>query len=279
MAEPSPYLMLKVAQQFYSKVPDALSVAERLRVAEVAARQQLIEHRILACEDAAAVVVPEDSLTRAAAEIRDRYPTDAEFKADLARNSLNESSLGDALYRDLRVEAVLDRIGSRAAKVTDTDIEIFYLTNLERFQRPETRKLSQILVTINEALPGSEREAAETKILAIRDRLTKSPERFAEQALKHSECPTAMNGGSLGEVKRGTLYAELEPAAFALEVHALSVMLESPLGFHLLRCDAIQAERALTLHEVRDRIRQHLEESRRKVCQKAWIGQLLRQTA
>jgi nitrogen fixation protein NifM len=279
MTEPSPYLMLKVAQQFYGKTPDALSVDERQRVAEVAGRQQSIEQRILACEDSASVIVPEESLTRAVTEIRDRYGSDAEFKTDLAGNFLSELSLREALHRDLRVEAVLDRIGSRAAKVTDTDIEIFYLTNLERFQRPETRKLSQILVTINDDLAGSERDAAEAKILAIRDRLTKSPERFAEQALKHSECPTAMNGGSLGEIKRGTLYAELEPAAFSLELNAISGSLESPLGFHLLRCDAIQSERVLTLHEVRDRIRLHLEESRRKVCQKSWIGQLLKQTA
>ena len=111
---------------------------------------------------------------------------------------------------------MLDRVASQADAVSETDVEIFYLLLRERFLCPEKRSLRHILVTINDSLAGSDSATARDKIDAIHSRLLKSPERFAEQALKHSECPTAMNGGLLGTLKRDQLYIELEAVAFAL---------------------------------------------------------------
>ncbi|MBK7954464.1 MAG: peptidylprolyl isomerase [Candidatus Accumulibacter sp.] len=71
--------------------------------------------------------------------------------------------------------------------------------------------LRHILVTIHEQLADNQRQPARDRIEAIRSRLLKEPQRFAEQALKHSECPTAINGGLLGSVPRGQLYAGSRP--------------------------------------------------------------------
>jgi len=113
----------------------------------------------------------------------------------------------------------------------------------------------------------------------LRQRLLKSPERFAEQALKHSECPTAMNGGLLGRMQRGQLYSELETVAFALAVGELSVAVESPLGFHLIYCEAIEAAGQRPLEEVSEKIRTHLRDSRHSALQKSWIARLFRDDA
>lgn len=271
------YLALKIARQLYAKSPQLLTHEETARVNKVAARQRELEALILGTPEATSVHLPAATLAASLQEIRARYDSDEDYHADLDRNGLDDASLQRAVCRDLIVEAVLDRIAHRAAAVSATDIEIFYFMHRERFQRPETRALRHILITVNEALPGSERQQAEAKIAAIRARLLKEPARFAEQALKHSECPTAMNGGLLGSVPRGQLYAELDPVAFALAAGEVSLPVESELGFHLLRCDAIDAARVLTLAEARDSIRTHLEEARRSVCQKSWINALRRE--
>ncbi len=279
MPEAPPYLLLRAAQELYGRTPAALADDERRRAVAVARRQMAIETRILEAPEAAGVALPDVALDQSLSEIRGRYGSDAEFHADLARNGLGEAELADAIRRQLIVEAVLERVAGRSARVADTDVEIFYLMHRERFRRPERRTLRQILVTINDALPGSGRASARAKIDAIRARLSKSPERFAEQALKHSECPSALAGGELGAVPRGKLFPELESTAFALPVGALSDVVESPLGFHLLRCDAIDPERILRLDEVRETIRTHLLESRRRLCQKSWIAGLFRKAA
>lgn len=275
MSENHPYLRLKLAQQLFQKAPDELDAAQRQRVDALVVRQVRMEERILATRDTAAVIVSSSSLQEALAQIRDRYASEAEFLVDLEKSGLDPDRLAQAIARELKIAAVLDRVAGQIAEVSDDDVEIYYLMHRDRFLRPETRTLRHILVTINDGLPGSDRCSAHDRIDAIRRRLVKSPTRFGEQALKHSECPTALNSGLLGAVKRGQLFAELEAVAFTLSAGEISAVVESPLGFHLLQCVAVHAESLLPLDSVRSAIRERIAESRRRASQKAWIGRLL----
>lgn len=277
MPESHAYLRLKLSQALFHKPPSNLDVAEQQRVEEVARRQERIEQRILSTPEAAQIHLPRASLEQTMAEIRGRYGSEAEFLADLDQVGLDPAGLVAAIERDLKFEAVLERIASRIEPVSDTDVEIYYLLHRERFRRPESRTLRHVLITVNDALPGSERLSALRKIEAIRERLLKSPDRFAEQALKHSECPTAMNGGLLGTVRRGQLFAELETAAFSLSAGELSAVIESPMGFHVLHCLSIEDASVMPLPTVREKIRDYLVGWRRQSAQKAWIACLFQQ--
>ena len=277
--EMSPYLRLKVAQEVFKKAPSSLSPEEKARVEAIAMRQMQIEQRILATPEAANVILPVSSLQQAESEIRGRYTDEAEFVADLERSGLDRIGLVQAIERELKVEAVLERIASQSVEISDTDVELYYLLHRERFQRPENRTLRHILITINESLPGSDRRSAWTKIEEICTRLKKSPKRFGEQALKHSECPSAINGGQLGTLRRGQLYPELEEVAFSLAPGVLSEVVESPLGFHILQCISIEASCALSFSAAREKIRERIRDSRRRSAQKAWIAGLFKQPA
>ena len=279
MPESHPYPRLKLAQKLFQKAPGELDAEQRRRVEAIVARQVKMEERILATREAALVSVPSSSLQDALAQIRCRYASEAEFLADLEKSELDPDRLAQAIARELRVAAVLDRVAGQCDEVGDTDVEIYYLMHRDRFLRPENRSLRHILVTINDGLPGSDRRSARDKIDAIRERLMKSPKRFGEQALKHSECPTALSSGQLGTIKRGQLFAELEAVAFALSPGEISAVAESPLGFHLLQCVAVEAESLLPLDSVRSAIRERISESRRRASQKAWIGSLLGEAA
>lgn len=273
----SVYLSLKLAAQLFGQPLEALGLDQLRRVKTVAAKQHEIEVLILTTPEAANVVLPETSTLASLKEIRGRYASDEDYHTDLDRLDLDAASLRQAVERDMRVEAVLEKVGVRAAVVSETEVEIFWFMHKERFRRAETRVLRHILVTINDQLAGNERQAAHDKIEAIRARLIKEPQRFAEQALKHSECPTAMNGGLLGTVPRGQLYPELEAAAFTLDAATLSGIVESELGYHLIRCETIHPEHQLPFAEARNVIRGKLEQQRRSMCQKSWINALRRQ--
>ncbi len=123
-------------------------------------------------------------------EIRERYGNEAEFAADLAANGLSQSALEAALRRGLAVDAVLERVSAQAPRDgSDTDAELFYRLHIDRFVRPERRRASHILVTINEGFEENRRESARARIAAIARRLARDAGRFAQQAMKHSECP------------------------------------------------------------------------------------------
>ncbi len=268
------YLVLKTAQKLYAKAPAVLSDAERQQVMRLAAQQAALENRVLAAPEACDVMVPKVTVEDAMAEVRGRYPDESELEADLARNGLDAAGYAAALERELKVDAVLDKVGSRVVRVSDIDAELYYHYHPEQFQRPETRIARHILVTVNETLPENGRDDARVRIEAIAARLAREPKRFEEQALKHSECPTALQGGLLGEARRGQLYPELDAVLFQLEPMVLSPVLESPLGFHVLRCDAIHPAGRLPLNQVREKIREHLQEKRRQTCVRAWLKAL-----
>ncbi|WP_165873598.1 nitrogen fixation protein NifM [Parasulfuritortus cantonensis] len=268
------YLVLKTANSLYGKSTNALSSAELEKAERLAARQFDMEARILASPEARDVAVPEATVVAALAEIRARYSDEEAFHADLAGNGLTVGQYAEALVRELRVDAILEKVASRSARVSEVDVDLYYQFHLEEFSRPEVRRARHILVTINEAIPENGREAARQRIDEIAARLARDPKRFEEQALKHSECPTAMQGGLLGDVVAGKLFPELEAVLFALAEGELSPVVESELGFHILRCDEIKPAGAVPLAQVRDKVREMLATRRRRICQNAWLKAL-----
>ncbi len=269
------YLALKAAQKLYSKATAALQPEEFERVQNVARKQHDLETRVLSAPEARDVVVPATTVEATMQEIRGRYQSEEEFAADLARNGLDEDGYAAALTREMKVEAIMEKVGARAESVSDMDIDLYYQYHPEQFRRPETRLVRHILVTINETIPENTREAAGKRIDEIAARLAKEPQRFEEQALKHSECPTALDGGKLGDLPRGKLFPELDKALFELKAGEVSGVLESELGFHVLRCDTITEAGILCYDLAKPHICKLLAQKRKRVYQQAWVKQLL----
>ncbi|MDD4930271.1 MAG: nitrogen fixation protein NifM [Gallionella sp.] len=268
------YLALKAAHKRYGKSPSVLQGDELKYVQSLAQHQRGVEACVLAAIEARDVVVPEASLAALMSEIRGRYPGYDEFTDDLARNGMDEAAFKTAVERELKVSAILEKVATRAVKVSEVDIELYYLYHAEQFRRPETRLARHILLTINKDYAENTREAAEARILEIAGRLVKDPSCFEEQALKYSECPTALQGGELGDLPHGKLYPELDEVLFKLPANGISAVVESPLGFHILRCDAITEAAVLSREQASPRIRALLEQKRRRACQRAWVKQL-----
>ena len=105
-------------------------------------------------------------------------------------------------------------------------------------------------------------------------KLQKKPYKFAELALKHSECPTALQGGVLGLVPRGKLYPELDAVLFSIKAGEVSEIVESEIGFHLVLCKQIQKAETLSLQKATPKIRQIMSDRSRRTCQRAWLASL-----
>ena len=88
---------------------------------------------------------------------------------------------------------------------------------------------------------GSERssatrskEEAATEIAALKTQLDDGAE-FAALAQSHSDCPSSRQGGDLGQFGRGMMVPEFETTAFGLDVDAVSDVIETPFGYHLIQ--------------------------------------------
>ncbi|KGK41234.1 hypothetical protein LH51_16170 [Nitrincola sp. A-D6] len=83
-----------------------------------------------------------------------------------------------------------------------------------------------------------------------------------------------MNGGNLGQVTSGLLYDALDKALFNMQPGEVSAPLRSPMGYHLLRCDALHPATRQSFAEVSARIIELLTERQKSRLQKDWIRQL-----
>lgn len=269
-----PYTLLRTALTLFKKSPDDLTDAE-LRQAEIQAiNEYTIENRILNAPEAGAVIISENELHAAYQEIRDRYEDDESFFSDLEKNNLNKETLNTALYRQSRINVVMELIASRAPDVSEVEIGIFYHLHPDQFNRPELREACHIFFSINPEYPENTRETAYARLQEIKTKLQKKPHKFAELALKHSECPTALQGGKLGLVPRGKLYPELDAVLFSLKTGEISEIVESEIGFHLVLCKQIQRAETLSLQKATPKIRQLMKERSRRTCQRAWLASL-----
>jgi len=275
------YHLLRAATERFQSNLAALDDTRRDTVQQQADQTFALEELVLGSDEAADIVIAESTVEHSFAEVAQRFEDPDELDADLARNGLDAASLKLALRRELTFDAVMQRVGSRHAEVSDTDARLFYELHQERFETPERRTARHILVTVNDDYADNTRDAARARADQIAARLNGEPrgagdlvQRFARLARRHSECPTAMEGGKLGDVARGQLYPAVDAALFALPAGGVSAPVESELGFHVLLCERIEPARTLPFARVRDRVRQALTKRRRRAAQRAWIGEL-----
>ncbi len=268
------YNVLRASLALFKKAPNELADVELSQAQRQAANEYKIETRVLNSKEASSVMITDEEVLRAYQEIRDRYDDEAVFLSELHKNNLNETSLRAALFRQCKVNTVLELIASRAPTISEVEIGIYYHLHTEQFHRLERREVSHIFISINPDYPENTEEMALSRAQEIAQKLQKKPYKFADLALKHSECPTALQGGVLGTVPRGTLYPELDAVLFKLKAGDVSDVVKSEIGFHVLLCKSIEPAETLSLAKATPKIRQLLRDRAGRICQRSWLASL-----
>ncbi len=91
--------------------------------------------------------------------------------------------------------------------------------------------VNQIVITP----PFSEesKKAARDKLAELRRKIVEDGESFADLARKNSDGPSARNGGSLGEIRRGQMVPKFEAVMYNLREGEISEPFETEYGFHI----------------------------------------------
>jgi peptidyl-prolyl cis-trans isomerase C len=268
------YHLLRAALEHFQMGANDLTGQQYLDASVVADRTWALESIVLSSPEALDAAVTDADIDRAVAQIESRYSDRAAFLADLDNNGLDENILRSALRRELLFDAVMDHVSVKTPSVNELDIQIFYQLHGDRFIRPETRKARHILITVNPDYPENEYQRVLERMQPMVTKLRRNPARFNDLARTHSECPTALEGGLLGEVPMGKLYPELDTALFVMAEGEISDIIETEMGMHILYCEKIYASVKTPLSRAKDRIRGILEQRQRKACQQAWLDKL-----
>ncbi len=138
-------------------------------------------------------------------------------------------------------------------KPSDEDIQAYYESHAAAYKRPEEVHARHILFKLAPGASEAERTATRAKATEILGR-ARGGEDFAALAQANSQDTSASSGGDLGFFARGVMVPTFEQTAFALAPGAISDIVESPFGLHIIKVEEKREERTESLDEVRDSI-------------------------
>jgi peptidyl-prolyl cis-trans isomerase D len=150
-------------------------------------------------------------------------------------------------------------------KVTDDELRQYYDQHKKEYILPERVKAQHILFKTQGKTP-EEVEKIKEKARGVLERAKKG-EDFGTLAKAYSEDATASTGGDLGDFKRGQMVPEFDKVAFSLGAGAISDLVQSQFGIHIIKVNAKQEARERPFEEIKEAIRPIVET--RKAEQKA----------
>ena len=230
----------------------------RLRT-EVA--EGLVRRELLYQESRKKVQVTEAQVNEALKKLKDQYTSDAEFANSLNAMRLSPASLKTQVERTLVIDKMIESEFTPKAVVTDKDIRAYYDQNRDSFREPEQVRASHFLVRVDSKWDAAKKTAARKKIEEVRSKIQQKQD-FESMARTYSEDPSGPKGGDLGYVRQGQIIKPLEEALFALKSGEVSDIVESGLGYHLIKAGDRKPEVTTPFEKVKDQLRTALKQQK-----------------
>jgi peptidyl-prolyl cis-trans isomerase C len=180
--------------------------------------------------------------------------------------------------RETDDEAIIRALMEREVVVPEPDdasCRRYYERNQTRFRSSDIYEASHILFA---ALPAdcdafAQARADAAGVLAA---LQENPDCFEQLARAYSCCPSAAQGGNLGQITAGQTTPEFEQALTALEPgEVCTEPFATRYGFHIIRLDRKLPGRVLPYEAVADRIAEYLRDSVRHRASAQYIARLV----
>ncbi|CAB0149559.1 Peptidyl-prolyl cis-trans isomerase D [Pseudidiomarina piscicola] len=167
-----------------------------------------------------------------------------------------------AIPEQVKVAYVMVDAGTvaEAVEVSDEEVQAYYEGNQSRYSKAPQYRFSHILIE-----SGNDADAAKAEAEALRAELENGAD-FAELAAQSSDdIFSGEQGGDLDWIEPGTMDADFEEAAFALEdVGSISDVVESSFGYHIIKLTDKRPGSVTPLAEVRSEIVANLRDEQVK---------------
>ena len=184
------------------------------------------------------------------------------FRQALARQNLTLEAVREGVRRGRRVDRLVEKITENVEEPTEREIREHFEAHADEYRNADRAQAQHILIQPRGESDDARREAR-AKLAEVRRRVERGAD-FAEMAAAYSDCPSGKNtGGSLGWFARGAMLPEFDQAVFSMEIGELSEIVQTPVGYHIIRKLGQEAGGPAELPDVADRIREFLRHVRR----------------
>ena len=205
----------------------------------------------------------------------------------LRRRNISQDDLQKALDREgttlevykkgvreqlMRIRLIQREIKSKVA-VSDEEIGAYYRKHREDYEGKETVRIRQILLP----LPKEDDQAGKEKIRADAEAIRKlllNGESFELLSAKYSQGSAAAAGGDIGYIEKGMILHEVEEVAFSLSLNQISGVIESPVGFHIIKVIDRRGAGFKNIESVREEIREKIDQEKMEKKFDEWLDAL-----
>jgi peptidyl-prolyl cis-trans isomerase D len=138
-------------------------------------------------------------------------------------------------------------------QVSDGELQKAYQESIDSFRTPERVRVRHILIK-TQGKPKEEAPKLKAKAEDLLKQL-KGGADFADLAKKNSEdTGSAEKGGELGWIVKGQTVPNFEKAAFSLDAGAMSGIIETEYGYHILQLEEKQTAHTQTFDEAKPQL-------------------------
>jgi len=192
------------------------------------------------------------------------------YRNALAAQGMTEESFRKELEKGARVNMLVGQTCAHVPDPTEDEVAAFYEAHKSEYVAEPQVLCQHILVK------GSNDEALD-KIKAIRERIVNDKADFADEAKRHSDCPSGAQGGSLGWFGRGMMVPEFDKAAFEMKKGDVSDIVATEFGYHIIYKADERGGGQQTLVDVHDQIKDLLRHEARGKAMDAFVAELREQ--
>ena len=203
------------------------------------------------------------------------------------KNGLEEGQLSEMLksegrsvesYKNhIRDQILLSKVvrfelGSRVS-ISERKIAKYYHNNQKDFWDPGKARVRHILILTEKELSADKKKEKYFQAKEILGEVKRGKD-FADAAKEYSEDISASEGGDVGFVEKGKMVPEFEKAVYSLKEGAISDIVETEYGYHIIKVEEVLAGRTLPLKDVKNKIEFILSNKKQKLAYDEWMSEL-----
>lgn len=247
---------LKTQLEFYlTQTGKKVENPEELNILRKTLLDQMINDRLLLAKAEKDTLLKinekeiEQTLEDQLSKIKSQFPSEEAFQKELKTEGLTETELKRNYREQIKEQILRDKlISSKLSKanISLREVKEFYQSYKDSLpEQPESAKLSQILLKIepSQKTLDSLKDFASTILVRA-----KAGENFSELAKRYSEDLSAKQGGDLGFLKKGEILPEFEMRAFSLKPGEISDLVQTSLGYHIIKLEEKKEEEIHVRH-------------------------------
>jgi peptidyl-prolyl cis-trans isomerase C len=206
-------------------------------------------------------------------KLKAQYASENEFTYALAAMKVSPESLRRQVERALAIQGIIEKEFASKVTVNDKEIWAYYDRNRDSFREPEKIRASHILIKVDPRWDNAKKAEARKKIESIEQKARKGQD-FVSLAKTYSEDPSAAKGGDLGDIRPGQVVKPFEEALFALKPGEVSDVVETQLGYHLIKAGDRKPETTIPFEKLKDQLKSLLKQEKGKEEANLYTGKL-----